>query len=108
MYPVITGNGLAPITIQQVANAWLVILPNLQHIQPAYPSFDMDEMLKRGIDLVQEKLHGDDILAKIKAENEPVKKVKAPPPKISDLKDENIFSFKTFPEVLEFLAEKIK
>ena len=79
MYPVIAGNGSAPITIQQIANSWLVILPQVHHLQPTFPQFDMDEMLKRGIDLAHEKMEGDDVLAKIRAENEPIKKVKAPP-----------------------------
>lgn len=101
------------IVIRQVANSWLVILPYIHPMHNAMPTLDIDELLKRGMDLAHERMEGEDeVLKRIRMENEPQPKHKAPcfpaPPKISDLKDENTFAFKTFPEVLEFLAEKIK
>lgn len=115
MNPVIMGHplhhhGSTEIVIRQIANGWMVILPHI-HQLPEQP--DVEELMRKQFRIAKEEFGGgDDVLDKIRKENQeqpqPKKAELRPAPKIIDLKDENVYCFKTFPELLEFLAEKIK
>ena len=115
MYPVALGQfpeASPHIVIKQIANAWMVILPNMRHFAPPVP-FDQDEYLRKQMIIAKETFQGgDDILDKIRREQEQKNAPeipKTPPlPKISDLKEENVFCFTTFPELLTFLADTVK
>ncbi len=84
----ISGNS---VNISQCANGWIVVIPY-------FVSFPEDEFRKQAR-IMKEEFHGDDVLNKLREEE--LESNKAPV-----MKDENVFIFKTFDEVINFLNKK--
>lgn len=92
------------IILNQVSNGWVVILPMMP------PSFDtqfglVKPQFRELGKLIRGEEEEDPVLAKIYEEND--KKPEPQSDKLNVPKDENTFIFATFPEVLEFLKNKI-
>lgn len=111
-------HGAATITIEPVANGWIVIMPHQARIPlngiPGSPQFGMpsEDQLRHMAQVMNEAVHKDPLLAKIERENKAPEdeaagqqSIKQP---ISELKNEDIHIFTTFDEVLAFLKYEVQ
>lgn len=111
-------HGQNSITIEQVANGWMVILPYQPNRMkagvtggPFFAGIPDDDQLIHMAQVMQENMHKDPLLAKIERENrEPSNTVfsddnleKTP---LIELKNEGVHVFKTYDEVLAFLKSE--
>ena len=93
--------GDSTITIDQVSNGWMVRTPYINN---------RDEQLERQAQLYENmikaaKKESDPLLDELQGYSAVPLYTPPPAAKISDLKQPNVSVFKTFPEVLVFLAE---
>lgn len=106
MHPM--GYSEIQITIEQIANGWMVILP----FQPVMDNGNFEEdMIRRQAKIFKEELHDTDpVLSRIKEEQyalsgnpEPANSMP-----LKDMKNDRIYMFKELDEALTFLSQKIK
>lgn len=107
------------IVIRPVANGWLVVLPALP--EPRKPTMNeiFNEHPDKYIEMMasvgkkmRAEMHEDPLLAELLEKNTdtPEDLIKNAPliqPRYSDLKDKNVWIFKEYSEVLEFLKERV-
>lgn len=86
------------ITIQQVANGWLVQLPKLP---TRVKMLDEIDTFKLQAEIMKETLESDSVIGKIHRDNR-----REQDPTLNDLKDDTVYMFKTFEEVSKFLFKK--
>jgi len=95
-----------PITISQVSNGWIVVLPrSYQHPVPVVSNDQIRLMARTMMDEAEK----DPLLSEIKADSEPAElNISEETEEFEMDKENNIHIFKTFPEVISFLNYKIK
>ena len=85
------------ITITQTNNGWLVIVPYIHSSYPIMPIMGVpsEKEIRRQARIMKSEIQKDELLSGIMDENEKIVK--------EDYKHENIYTFKTFAEVIGFL-----
>src|ERR1051326_5838462 len=94
------------ISIEPVANGWIVTIPCMEELKPIP---DMGKMIMENAKLFRNEMEKDPLLAELQGKNlSQVEKGEEKLPVFSDLKNKHVHIFTTFDEVLEFLKEKVK
>lgn len=103
--------GEATITLNQIANGWLVNLPYQPEIQPSVDEIlGFNEQAVRKFTSIQmDELNKDHVLERLKGEEDP-QKFEIPKPKpqpLNTLKNDRLHFFKTYKEALKFIDKQL-